>query len=463
VTYFDESVQGLDVGSPVKFRGVTLGTVSTITVAPDRRHVEVWMRIYQDELSRMGFDPTAPRDPTLRPQLAAAGSRASSSSSSTPSPPSATRWARLGSRRRRGYYGPPCQSTLKGLEEVANESGEAADAHRPARRHAGRGEEGAAHALRVASVDPSDDSGSKRVVAQHRRRGGRSIKKAIARPSCADDGLRPRRRRRASDAAAVKLGGRGGSLDETLRGCARRSKRCGRSRRASSAIRAMLSAAAPSTGGGQEMRAVLLGLVVLAGCSPAPRRAPRYFAPESPPATDAPGRRACAWRSCGARSTCASRSTWRRSDVEYGFYEQRRWTELPSTYVERALHRELFPAGRPVPVAADVPVLTAEVRAFEEVLAPVHEARVALAVTVADSRCIWLRRTFEATRPLSERRPGRARAARRRIARRGRAHARATPCGRRSRVAAAGDRVCGASDAPCASSCGSLITVALLL
>src|SRR5262249_39357533 len=73
VTYFDESVQGLDVGSPVKFRGVTLGTVSTITVAPDHRHVEVWMRIYTDELRRMGFDPAGPWDPGLRPQIASAG------------------------------------------------------------------------------------------------------------------------------------------------------------------------------------------------------------------------------------------------------------------------------------------------------------------------------------------------------------------------------------------------------
>jgi len=40
-SYFDESVTGLDIGSPVRFRGVTLGTVSKVEVAPDKRHVEV--------------------------------------------------------------------------------------------------------------------------------------------------------------------------------------------------------------------------------------------------------------------------------------------------------------------------------------------------------------------------------------------------------------------------------------
>jgi ABC-type uncharacterized transport system auxiliary subunit len=150
------------------------------------------------------------------------------------------------------------------------------------------------------------------------------------------------------------------------------------------------------------MRALLLGMVLLAGCLlPTPPAAPRYYAPDVPAPRDAYG--PVRVRLGVVRSPIYLREsiTWRRSEVEYGFYEQRRWTELPSTYVERALHRELFPAGGPVPVAADVPVLTADVRAFDEVLAPVHEGRVAIAVTVADSRCIWLRRTFEATRPLS--------------------------------------------------------------
>jgi paraquat-inducible protein B len=61
VTYFDESVQGLDVDSPVKFRGVPIGRVSFIGIAPDRRHVEVRARLYSDELQRMGLsDVLAP-------------------------------------------------------------------------------------------------------------------------------------------------------------------------------------------------------------------------------------------------------------------------------------------------------------------------------------------------------------------------------------------------------------------
>ncbi len=44
-TYFDESVQGLQVDSIVKFRGVDIGSVRTIGVAPDQRLIEVVMKI----------------------------------------------------------------------------------------------------------------------------------------------------------------------------------------------------------------------------------------------------------------------------------------------------------------------------------------------------------------------------------------------------------------------------------
>lgn len=61
VSYFDESVQGLEMGSPIKFRGVTIGTVGRIDVAPDRRHVEVTSELGVAELSRLGLDAEGAR------------------------------------------------------------------------------------------------------------------------------------------------------------------------------------------------------------------------------------------------------------------------------------------------------------------------------------------------------------------------------------------------------------------
>ena len=54
-TYFNESVQGLDVGAPVKFRGVTIGTVSAIEIAPDHRHVDVVEELDVKDIRRMGL------------------------------------------------------------------------------------------------------------------------------------------------------------------------------------------------------------------------------------------------------------------------------------------------------------------------------------------------------------------------------------------------------------------------
>lgn len=44
-TYFNESVQGLDVDSPVKYRGVSIGRVEGITVAPDAKLIQVVLKI----------------------------------------------------------------------------------------------------------------------------------------------------------------------------------------------------------------------------------------------------------------------------------------------------------------------------------------------------------------------------------------------------------------------------------
>jgi phospholipid/cholesterol/gamma-HCH transport system substrate-binding protein len=84
VSYFDESVQGLEVGSPIKFRGVTIGSVAKIDIANDHRHVEVFSDLGKAELTRLGLDvvigPVDPKKPLkfeqglgLRVQLASSG------------------------------------------------------------------------------------------------------------------------------------------------------------------------------------------------------------------------------------------------------------------------------------------------------------------------------------------------------------------------------------------------------
>lgn len=55
VTYFDSSVEGLETGSPVKYLGVPVGTISNVHVAEDGRLIEVVMQIdkkisYNDSL-----------------------------------------------------------------------------------------------------------------------------------------------------------------------------------------------------------------------------------------------------------------------------------------------------------------------------------------------------------------------------------------------------------------------------
>jgi len=79
-TYFNESVQGLDVGSPVKFRGVTIGYVSAIEIAPDHRHVDVIEELDSEDIRRMGLADGEGKEgarfyvpPDLRAQLGSQG------------------------------------------------------------------------------------------------------------------------------------------------------------------------------------------------------------------------------------------------------------------------------------------------------------------------------------------------------------------------------------------------------
>jgi len=57
VTYFEQSVQGLAIDSPVKYRGVPVGRVTHITVAPDSKLIEVVLKVESGQ--EMGRDVVA--------------------------------------------------------------------------------------------------------------------------------------------------------------------------------------------------------------------------------------------------------------------------------------------------------------------------------------------------------------------------------------------------------------------
>jgi ABC-type transporter Mla subunit MlaD len=217
VTYFDESVQGLDVGSPVKFRGVTLGTVQTITVAPDQRHVEVWMRMYTDELRRMGFGGERPMDPLFRPQLASAGITGVKFVQFDSFSPERYPVPELEFTPPDRFYVPAVPSTLKSLEEVANEF-----LTKLPRLTDQLGETlvEAKEALKklsdVANWVRSPESGLARTVSSFDE-AARTLKQAIRDAELAQTTGSLRTAAGSVDSAAAKLGGQSGQLEETLR------------------------------------------------------------------------------------------------------------------------------------------------------------------------------------------------------------------------------------------------------
>ncbi len=160
---------------------------------------------------------------------------------------------------------------------------------------------------------------------------------------------------------------------------------------------------------------LLLGALLLAACLPEARLAePRYFTPLQPAGSgvDAAVLRETSGPLLRVRRVTAAahlreRIVWRRSEVEFGFHELRRWTQPPAQLVERWLARELF-ERRDLrrALAGPHPTLEVEVQAFDEVLDPERAARVQLLARLTDARGVSLHeRTYAVERPLEGRDP----------------------------------------------------------
>jgi ABC-type uncharacterized transport system auxiliary subunit len=168
----------------------------------------------------------------------------------------------------------------------------------------------------------------------------------------------------------------------------------------------------------RDARSVLLAagaIIALGGCLFHNAEGPRFYRPASA-ALDEAGDVGAATAAEAAPTEGApvrlgsvrsapflrERIVWRSSPVEYGLYEQRRWFELPSRYVRRALAATL--QATPGVLLGDDPSgarLDVEVLAFDEVLSPTHEAHIALAATLRVGTEKRLDRTFSSRVPIA--------------------------------------------------------------
>jgi cholesterol transport system auxiliary component len=161
------------------------------------------------------------------------------------------------------------------------------------------------------------------------------------------------------------------------------------------------------------MRTVALLMVAalmaaLPGCaltSKAQPLAPRYFNPQpSVPGAAAPAAQPFELKlgQISAASNLDERVAYRIDSAEVGFYDDRRWTELPEAYLRRALERDLFEQRKLTRVVSGLaPVLDVELTAFEELRQNPPKVRVALTFSLRDERRSLLERSLVLEAPAS--------------------------------------------------------------
>lgn len=132
---------------------------------------------------------------------------------------------------------------------------------------------------------------------------------------------------------------------------------------------------------------------------------PRYFSPEQVATRqNAPNPQHLELQlgQVSSASHLDERIAYRLSGAEVGFYDDRRWTEIPEAYLRRALERELFEQrGLQRIVTGSAPTLDVELTAFEELRGTPTKARVSLSFSVHDQRRSLLERSINVEREVT--------------------------------------------------------------
>ncbi|MDP9152265.1 MAG: PqiC family protein [Myxococcota bacterium] len=153
---------------------------------------------------------------------------------------------------------------------------------------------------------------------------------------------------------------------------------------------------------------VAVALCVQSGCaltSKSEAVVSRYFTPESPVSPGdpiGPGGSELRLGRVNSASYIKDKIVFRESAYEVGYYEEKRWTEKPETYVRRALTRALFDRrGIRQIVYGAGSTLDVDVIAFEEVRLAAHVARIQLMYSLSDDRVVRLAGSVTVERPIA--------------------------------------------------------------
>lgn len=159
---------------------------------------------------------------------------------------------------------------------------------------------------------------------------------------------------------------------------------------------------------------VVLLLLLSGGCALLGKSdplVPRYFSPEAPDGSlgtsraaprGAPPGLALRIGRVGGGSYLKERIVFRESNHELGFYEDRRWTERPEVYLQRALERSFFEErGVQRAVSGASPTLTAELIEFEEMREAGGGVRIEVSYALHDDRKVIRERTFVVEQPIA--------------------------------------------------------------